>query len=66
MLTDNEIIEIKHISNWKNAVGQILIFSQDYPKYNKRIHLFDDTNITSNKMIEERCSKFNIKITYDF
>ncbi len=65
LLTDNEIIEIKHITNWKNAVGQILIYSQDYPTHIKRIHLFDDINIKPDKIIEERCEKFNIKITYE-
>lgn len=66
LLTYTEIIEIKHIINWKQAVGQILIYSFDYPKHTKRIHLFSDSEILSpNKLIEKRCSKYDIKITYD-
>ena len=62
LLTDDEIIEIKHGKNWKNAVGQILMYSLEYPNHKKRIHLFDiqpDTNINN------KCSIYNILVTYN-
>ena len=62
LLTDDEIIEIKQGKNWKNAVGQILMYSLEYPNHKKRIHLFDiqpDTNINN------KCSIYNILVSYD-
>ena len=40
LLTDTEIIEIKNGKKWKQAIGQILIYSSYYPEHTKRIHLF--------------------------
>lgn len=62
LLTDYEIIEIKDGKLWKHALGQILMYSVDYPNHKKRIHLFD---IEKNKMIEDRCNIYNIKVTYE-
>jgi hypothetical protein len=62
LLTDTEIIEIKHGLNWKHAVGQILIYSLVYPKHKKRIHLFD---IKKTYVIELYCKTYNIEVTYD-
>lgn len=62
LLTDAEIIEIKDGKCWKHAVGQILSYSIDYPNHKKRIHLFD---IEKNKIIEDRCDIYDIKVTYE-
>ncbi len=62
ILTDNEIIEIKNGKNWKDAVGQILIYSTSYPNHIKRIHLF---NIKKDKNIEKACEIYNILVTFD-
>ena len=62
LLTDSEIIEIKDGKNWKHAVGQILIYSLDYPNYNKRIHLF---NIINDEHINSKCKMYNIRVTYE-
>ena len=62
LLTNTEIIEIKNGNNWKHAVGQILMYSLEYPNHIKRIHLFD---IYKSKSIEEKCEKYGIKVTYD-
>jgi hypothetical protein len=62
LLTDYEIIEIKDGKLWKHALGQILMYSVDYPNHKKRIHLFD---IEKNKMIEDRCNIYNIKVSYE-
>lgn len=40
LLTDTEIIEIKRVSDWKAALGQILVYSAYYPEQDARIHLF--------------------------
>jgi len=62
LLTDNEIIEIKNGKNWKQAVGQILMYGLDFPKHKKRIHLFD---IEKDKKIEDKCKIYNIYVSYE-
>ncbi len=62
LLTETEIIEIKNGKNWKHAVGQILIYSMEYPTHKKRIHLFD---IDKDNDIERKCKKYDIKISYE-
>jgi len=62
LLTDNEIIEIKNGKNWKEAVGQILIYSLEFPLHKKRIHLFD---IENDITINNKCRIYNINVTYE-
>ena len=62
LLTATEIVEIKNGKNWKHAVGQILIYSMEYPNHKKRIHLFD---IDKDNDIERKCKKYDIKISYE-
>jgi len=64
LLTDYSIIEIKHFSNWKQALGQILCYSQEYPNKNKIIYLFDYDyeNKDYLQLIEKTFLKFNVKL----
>ena len=62
LLTETEIVEIKNGKNWKHAVGQILIYSMEYPNHKKRIHLFD---IDKDNDIERKCKKYDINISYE-
>jgi hypothetical protein len=40
ILTDTSLIEIKHVSHWKHALGQILAYSEFYSDKNLMIYLF--------------------------
>ncbi|MDB9372369.1 MarR family transcriptional regulator [Nodularia sphaerocarpa] len=40
LLTDTEVIEVKQVSEWKAALGQILTYAAFFPEHTKRIHLF--------------------------
>ena len=62
ILTDDEIIEIKNGKNWKHAIGQILVYSNFYPKHKKRLHLF---NIVNDELINDFCRKNNISVSYE-
>jgi hypothetical protein len=62
LLTDTEIIEIKIGCNWKHAVGQILMYSLDYPQHKKRIHLFD---MEYDEKINRSCSIYNINVSFE-
>jgi hypothetical protein len=66
ILTDTEIIEVKHIKQWKQALGQILVYAIEHTDKQKRIHLFG-VNAT-NKMlttISQIYNKYNIALTYE-
>lgn len=65
LLTDQDIIEIKEISKWKHALGQVLAYSIDYPEKRKRIHLFGDSNSINKSMIVKRCNIFDIIVSFE-
>lgn len=64
ILTDHEIIEIKNVSAWKSAVGQILIYGHYYPNHQKRIHLFGKCSPNIKQLIQLHCDQFNIQVTW--
>ncbi|MDV3002504.1 MAG: hypothetical protein N5P05_004159 (plasmid) [Chroococcopsis gigantea SAG 12.99] len=64
LLTKTEMIEVKNIKDWKNALGQILAYSAFYPKHEKRIHLFGrKADLKKLLDIESACVGFGIKVT---
>lgn len=62
LVTDTEIIEVKNIKGWKEAIGQILVYSEYYPNHKKRIHVFGK-NLRSLKHIEKVCDRYKISVT---
>ena len=65
LLTQTEIIEVKHLSEWKSAMGQILAYSGFYPEHRKRIHLFgknDEAVIATAMAI---CLELDITVTFE-
>jgi len=71
VVTETQIIEVKHVENWKHALGQILAYGSDdkFSKLQPRIHLFnDDKKIIEteikNKIIKT-CKKYNCIVTFE-
>ena len=64
LLTKTEIIEIKVYRNWKSGVGQLIVYSEEFPVHRKRLHLFDIDLVNINK-IKTICAKHKIIITYE-
>lgn len=65
LLTQTEIIEVKHLSEWKSAMGQILAYSGFYPEHRKRIHLFgknDEAVIATAMAI---CLELDITVAFE-
>lgn len=42
ILTNTQIIEVKHVRKWKHAIGQIIAYGIDFPEKEKVIYLFGD------------------------
>ena len=66
ILTGNQIIEVKHVKNWKAALGQIITYGVYYPHHQKRIHLFGiENNNTQISLITDQCQKQRIIATFE-
>lgn len=65
LLTESEVIEIKEINNWKEALGKILAYSAFFPKHSKRIHLFGHPNLAKLALAQATCSEFGITVTFE-
>jgi hypothetical protein len=64
LLTETELIEIKIVNRWKDAIGHILAKSEKYPNHQKRLHLFGHQEpILEN--IEEVCDRLSIRVTFE-
>lgn len=62
LLTSNRIIELKAVSNWKHALGQILSYSIYYPEKEKFIYLFGDIETDELNLIRGIYNKFNVQL----
>lgn len=65
VLTQTEIIEVKTVSLWKAALGQVLVYGHYYPSHQKRIHLYGETQESFLKMVQSHCKKFNVIVTWE-
>lgn len=66
IVTEDEIIEIKHWHYWKTALGQIIAYGHYYPNLAKRIHFFGahppDEYMDK---ITKICNAQEIEVTYE-
>jgi transcriptional regulator with XRE-family HTH domain len=64
LLTDTELIEIKVVNRWKDAIGHILAKSEKYPNHQKRLHLFGHQEPVLDN-IQEVCDRLGIRVTFE-
>jgi len=65
ILTKTQIIEVKRVSGWKAAKGQVKAYGHYYPKHKLRIHLFGEMTETKLKTIQEHCKAEGIILTWE-
>ncbi|MBD2295107.1 hypothetical protein H6G06_16875 [Anabaena sphaerica FACHB-251] len=65
VLTSTELIEVKAIRNWKEALGQVIVYGDYYPSHQKRIHLYGDTQEAFLSLIRKHCVKRNVIVTWE-
>lgn len=65
LLTNTEVIEVKHVQNWKSALGQVLAYSGFYPEHQKRIHLFGENGLAALRAAKNTCEAFRITVSYE-
>ncbi|AFX93006.1 putative KilA-N domain-containing protein [Megavirus courdo11] len=64
LLTNDKIIEIKSYETWKHALGQILIYSDEYENKNKCVYLFDVPNNVNINNMERIFNKYNVSVIF--
>lgn len=64
IVTDTEIIEVKRGCNWKAALGQVMVYGEDFPGRRKRVHLFEDS-MQNFLLAFATCERFNVVVTSD-
>ena len=65
LLTETEIIEVKQVSDWKSALGQILTYAGFFPEHTKRIHLFGDCTPEKKLVIYSTLLSFDVIATFE-
>lgn len=70
VVSDTEIIEVKHFKQWKHALGQVLAYADTVLGKQKRIHLFADDGdmlkaIDLLPIARQVCDKFNVRVTLE-
>lgn len=65
VLTHQEVIEVKHYSKWKGAIGQALCYAQVYPGRTPRIHLYGKLTHDYRAMVLEFCRPLNLRATFE-
>lgn len=65
IVTSTEVIEIKRWLKFKEAFGQIILYSRQYPNKEKRLHFFDEpiTNLSLLREIYECARDMGIVVT---
>lgn len=66
ILTDEAIIEVKRYKSWKHALGQILIYSIDYPNHKKMLYLYGTSKPRKSawELICNACLKFGVECVF--
>jgi hypothetical protein len=64
LLTDDEVIEIKHVRNWKDAT-KVLVYQTYFPNRKPRVHLFGGYSPQTRATVEEAFGKLGITVTWE-
>lgn len=66
LLTEDSIIEVKRYKSWKHALGQILVYSLDYPYHKKMLYLYGKQKPRNSmwSLICEACNKFEVECVF--
>lgn len=65
ILTENSIIEVKHIRYAKHALGQINSYSIYFPSHKKKLYLFGYATQIRKWDIELACKKYDVEVIFE-
>jgi hypothetical protein len=66
LVTATEIIEVKPMTMWKHALGQVLAYSACFPEHRARIHLYmdDEEQSTDYSDMSDICCRVGVRVTF--
>lgn len=64
LLTNDKIIEIKKVKDWKEAIGQIVVYGSFYRDHQKVVYLFDKEEYSSFHIIKSACASSDITVEF--
>ncbi len=64
LVTDTEVIEIKHVSNWKDG-AKILLYAPYLGERQPRIHLFGGYTKDFRQLVEQSFSRLSVRVTWE-
>jgi hypothetical protein len=68
VLTHREVIEVKRFALWKAALGQVLVYHEEYPHLTARLHLFlTESDELSSELagIVRLCARQKVSVTFE-
>jgi hypothetical protein len=63
LLTDDEVIEVKAIHNWKEGIGHVLVKALNYPDRHKCLLLFGEAE-QNIEHIQHRCDELGVQLGF--
>lgn len=64
LVTDEHVIEIKHVTDWKDGV-KVLVYAMYFPERKPRIHLFGGYTRQLRALVDEVMEKLGIVLTWE-
>jgi hypothetical protein len=61
LLTDDSVIEVKAVEDWKEAIGHVIVKTAEYPKLTPCLMLFGD-KVNNFNRIQESCQRLKIEL----
>ena len=64
LLTDEYVIEIKHVKDWKDG-AKVLIYAIHFPGRKPRVHLFGGYSSNFRSLVDETFKQLSITVTWE-
>lgn len=64
LVTDDYVIEVKHVSDWKDG-AKVLIYALQFPDRKPRVHLFGGYTKDFRKLVETTFTALNIVVSWE-
>lgn len=64
VLTATAVYEVKEVSQWKAAVGQVLAYARYYPNHKPKVYLYGKSSGKQKAIIQEHCAALHVQVIW--
>ena len=64
VLTAKAVYEVKEVSHWKAALGQVLAYARYYPQHQARLYLYGKATGKQKAIIHEHCAALKVRVVW--